>query len=80
MKDKELFLKILRKHIKVSNKASDLNWDNTLTELGIDYMSLPHLVLDIEQQFYLIIPDEHLNEKTFSTVNTLWNTIEKIRS
>ena len=80
MKDKELFLKIIRKHIKPLNKASDLNWDHTLTELGIDSMSLPHLVLDIEQQFYLVIPDEYLNEKTFSTVNALWNTIEKIKS
>ena len=80
MKDRQLFLKILRKHIKPSNKTLELNWDNTLTELGIDTMSLPHLILDIEQQFYLIIPDEDLNEKTFATVNTLWSAIEKIKS
>lgn len=80
MNDKELFLKILRKHSNALSKASELKGDYTLTKLGIDAMSLPHLVLELEQQFYLVIPDEYLNENTFSTVNSLWNTIEKIKS
>ncbi len=49
-----------------------------LMSLGIDSMKVIELVLDIESNFDIVIPDQYLNESSFRSPVTINELIEKI--
>lgn len=49
--------------------------DTDLRKLGVDSMQAIELLFAIEDTFGISLPDEELNDTTFSTVGNLWAAI-----
>ncbi|MEM5662573.1 phosphopantetheine-binding protein [Bacillus cereus] len=48
--------------------------------MGLDSLGSINLLLDIEEAYDIVIPDEYLTDETFSTANTLWELIKKVKT
>ena len=72
---KDQIEKILIKNLKYSNKYSSLDWDSDLKSLGLDSMSLINIIMAIEDELGISIPDEYLNFFTFKSANTLFKVV-----
>ena len=70
-------IEIMKRHAKGVSLSTDV--ERPLTELGIDSMSLVGLLLDIEKTFELVIPDELLTPKAFSTIASIVLLIEHVQ-
>jgi acyl carrier protein len=46
-----------------------------LRELGLDSMQSVDLLFAVEDEYAVALPDEALNEATFSTAGSLWQAI-----
>ncbi|MEU9119877.1 acyl carrier protein [Streptomyces sp. NPDC048506] len=49
--------------------------DTDLRRLGVDSMQAIELLFAIEDTFGIALPDEELNDATFSTAGALWRVI-----
>ena len=49
-----------------------------LIDLGLDSLLLLQLVVQIEEQFRINLPDEALTAETFESVDSLWTTISDL--
>jgi len=70
----EKFQDILRQHLPYAD-TGDLAPANELAGLGLDSMSIVQLLGDIENGYDVELPDDILNEDTFATVGSLWQTL-----
>ncbi|MEM7626099.1 MAG: phosphopantetheine-binding protein [Planctomycetota bacterium] len=70
-----LLQKILRRHILNSKAQDDSLMAHNLNEMGLDSISAIDLLLEIESEFGITIPDDKLTEETFKTGNSLAATI-----
>ena len=71
----EDFLAILRRHLRYLPPDEDLAPDVPLRALGLDSMAAVALMLDLEDEFATILPDERLTGDTFATARSLWSAI-----
>ncbi|MGI8666009.1 MAG: acyl carrier protein [Jatrophihabitans sp.] len=63
-------LKVVRQHLRLAGSEPD--WDHArLRDLGLDSMSAIDLVLDLESEFDIVMPDDVLVAETFETVGSL---------
>ena len=53
----------------------EITRDSALRELGLDSMQAIELLLAIEDEFGVSLPDEDLNDTTFATAGNLWDVI-----
>ncbi|HEU4962900.1 MAG TPA: phosphopantetheine-binding protein [Bacilli bacterium] len=74
------FEALLRPHLKYLKSSQELEATGTLKEYGLDSMASINLLLDIEDTYGVVMPDKYLTEETFSTAESLWDTIEKLRA
>lgn len=63
----EIFEKILRPHLRFLPADEALDPLVGLGELGLDSMASINLLFDLEQAFEISVPDEAIDEETFST-------------
>jgi acyl carrier protein len=49
-----------------------------LADLGLDSMHAIDLLFDLEDTFGIAFPDDDLNETTFATAGSLWNTVQRV--
>jgi acyl carrier protein len=69
----------------VSDKAKHLppgepiDVDTALSSLGVDSMAAVNLLLELEELFDIVMPDDLLTEETFATARTLWAAITSVR-
>ncbi|MFL5739968.1 MAG: phosphopantetheine-binding protein [Flavisolibacter sp.] len=71
--------KILVSNLKYSHEENSLkDWDVDLKSLGLDSFSSINILLCLENEFNITIPDEYLNDQTFETPNTLLNVVQNI--
>jgi acyl carrier protein len=77
---KQRFIAILRSHLRYLAPAEELTPDTSLRELGLDSMMAVALLLDLENEFGVTLPDSSLNPETFASANHLWAEVEKAAS
>ena len=71
------FLETLRPHLPYAG-GGDLTAADDLAALGLDSMGVVRLLVDLEENYELDLPDELLTEETFSTVGSLWATLSRL--
>ncbi|MER6033416.1 MULTISPECIES: phosphopantetheine-binding protein [unclassified Streptomyces] len=55
--------------------AGELGASDELAALGLDSMGVVQLLAALEEGYDLDFPDEALNQDTFATVGSLWQTV-----
>lgn len=58
--------------------SDDLGPDDDLAALGLDSMGTVQLLIDLEENFGLELPDELITEGTFATAGSLWLTVSSL--
>jgi acyl carrier protein len=71
------FQDMLRPHLPYAD-SGELAAANELAGLGLDSMSLVQLLADVEDRYDIELPDDILNEATFETVGSLWQTLSPL--
>jgi acyl carrier protein len=71
----ETFVAILRRHLRYLPPDEELAPDAPLRALGLDSMAAVALMLDLEDEFATVLPDERLSGATFATARSLWSAI-----
>jgi acyl carrier protein len=69
---------ILRPRLRFLQEGDAVPMDEDLGKLGLDSMASIDLLMDIESQLGVQIPDEMMTVDTFATVNHLLAVIEKL--
>jgi acyl carrier protein len=68
------FRKTLLAHLPYAD-SDDLAPGDDLAALGLDSMGTVQLLIDLEENFGLELPDELITEETFATAGSLWQTV-----
>lgn len=80
----EKFVEIAKKYVKHHPADQPLDFDKDLQDYGIDSMEQIKLLVEIEETFNIVMPDEYLVQETFSSFRNLYEateqTIKKISS
>jgi acyl carrier protein len=69
------FTAIVRSHLKYLSADQELAPGAALKGLGLDSMAAVTLMLDIEDEFGVTIPDSALTADTFRTPQNLWAAV-----
>lgn len=69
---------IVRPNLKFLGEDASLEPDAPLADLGLDSLASIDLLLDLEEQLEVEIPDDILDENTFSSISHLASTLEPI--
>ena len=72
-------MKLIINKITGSEKGIDLN-DHLLNDLGLDSLSFIELIVDIETQFNVRLPDDFIIQGDVQTVEGLCKVIDKLTS
>lgn len=72
-------LKLIIKKIGGSEKDIDIN-DHLLNDLGLDSLSFIELIVDIETQFNIRLPDDFIIQEDVQIVGGLLTAINKLSS
>lgn len=70
---------VVKPHLKF-HEAGAVEPAADLGELGLDSLSTISLLLDVEDEFNIEIPEELLEDDTFSTLATLADVVDKMRA
>lgn len=62
---------LIRPNLKFLAAGDSIGEEQNLGELGLDSLSTINLLFDIESEFGVSIPDEVLDENTFTTIANL---------
>ncbi|MGY1422632.1 phosphopantetheine-binding protein [Bacillus cereus] len=73
----KIFLEIMNKHLQEELTMDTKNTD--LKELGLDSLASIELLLEIEEAYNIVFPDELLTEDTFSSGDNLWMIITQLQ-
>jgi acyl carrier protein len=68
------FQDLVRPHLPYADEG-ELSADAELATLGLDSMGVVQLLAAIEEGYQLELPDELLDQDSFTTVGTLWRTV-----
>lgn len=71
-------LVVLREHLRFVSDDQVFPMDTNLENLGLDSMSAINLLLNLEQTFEIVFPDEMLTAETFRTATTLQKAVESL--
>jgi acyl carrier protein len=69
------FLALLGRHLKYLKPGQELEPDQPLRDLGLDSMASIDLLLDLEEEYGIVMPEEYLTEQSFSTAAALWQAV-----
>ncbi len=67
---------LIRPHLRFLKSEETLDAGQSLGEAGLDSLASIDLLVEIESEFGIMIPDEDLDENTFSSLNSLAALIE----
>jgi acyl carrier protein len=73
---KEQFAVILRRHLKYLKPGQELTPEATLLDLGLDSLAAVSLILDLEDEFNITLPDSSIVAGSFRDSKTLWEVVE----
>lgn len=74
--DKEEILNIYRQYMTIDEEQLDVD----LTLLGMDSLNFIKLIVDIEDRYNIVFPDEKLTMVEMNTFNKLYNVFVSISS
>ncbi len=60
--------KIIRPNLKFLTNDGPIERDQSLGDLGLDSLAAINLLFDIESEFAITIPDDALDENTFTSI------------
>jgi len=69
---------ILTKHARLPQDVSQLSLTDDLYDNGLTSLSTVNIMLAIEDAFDIEFPDSKLNRKTFSSIESLLETITEL--
>lgn len=73
-----LFEKTLRTALSLLDEGAELPPTARLADLGLDSLSTVNLLIELEEQLEIMIPDELLTMTTFATAADLWAVVEPL--
>jgi acyl carrier protein len=71
------FIDIVNKHLQ--DKLTEHTKQVELKSLGLDSLASIELLLELEEAYDLVIPDELLVEETFSSGERLWEVVRNLK-
>lgn len=74
------FAQIVRRHLRYLPPERDLAADAPLRDLGLDSMAAVALLLTVEEEFAVTLPDEPGLDETLRTAGTLWAALDSARN
>ena len=69
---------VLRRHLPLLPKDQEIKSDAELDKLGLDSVAVMNLIVDLEQTFGIVMPDELLQMETFQTQATIEAGLRKV--
>lgn len=69
---------LLRQHCRFIAPDSPIDPDALLVTLGIDSLEVVEIIVAIEDQFDIMIPEEMLTPEIFATPGSIWQAISMI--
>ncbi|MCQ9178132.1 acyl carrier protein [Streptomyces sp. IBSBF 2953] len=72
------FESALRQSLPFLDEETPVDAHASLTELGLDSLTLLDLVAALEERFSVELPDEMLVMETFDTPSTLWESLSRL--
>jgi acyl carrier protein len=72
----ELVMRVIRAHLLYFEDDDVLPLDQDLNELGLDSMAKVEIILEIEGEAGITVPDEMLVERHFGTPQAIIETVE----
>jgi acyl carrier protein len=70
------FIDLLREYLPLAGPGG-LDASTGLDQLGLDSLNTVEILIRLEDEFGVQIPDEELNAATFATVDSLWTTLNR---
>ena len=74
----DIIREILTKHARLPQDLSQIAITDDLYELGLTSLSTVNIMLAIEDAFDIEFPDTKLNRKTFSSIESLADTVAEL--
>jgi acyl carrier protein len=71
----ERFIAIVRRHLPLLAPSEELVPDTPFWEFGLDSMATVGLVIELETELGVRLPESALTPSTFMNAATLWNAI-----
>lgn len=75
----EEFEKLLRTFLPLLDAERPLTGDLDLVDSGLDSLGTVTLLLELEQQFEVMIPDEFIDAAAFATPDDVWSLVVRAR-
>ncbi len=72
--------RVVRNHLRFLDAADPLAPDASLRELGLDSLAAIDLLLDLEQTFGVVFPEQLLTEETFRTASSIAGAVASLTS
>jgi acyl carrier protein len=72
--------RILQQHARLGVDANSLSEESDLYDAGLTSHATVSLMLALEERFQLEFPDEFMDRRSFSSIRSIQNAIERIRS
>lgn len=72
--------RLLREHGTLTANPDALAPDTDLYEAGLNSLSAVDLMLAVEQTFDFIFPDDTLNRRTFSSIQSIASVVERLKA
>jgi len=77
MRPPEDFETVLRANLSIA-ASLPLDYEVSLTDYGLDSLTAVNIVVDLEQRFNVIFPDEKIMHAVFSSARTLWDALSEL--
>lgn len=73
----DVFDALLRRHLPLLG-AGTLAPATSLPDMGLDSLASVTLLVSLEQEFDIMVPDERLDPDSFATAGALWTMIREV--
>lgn len=73
------FEQLVRRHLPYLAASAPLDEEGQLQDYGLDSLAAVSLLLEVEDAYEIVVPDQYLVEATFSTARFLWNIVQELR-
>ena len=71
------YLNVLRATLPAGDGDAELRPEDRLRDLGLDSLLLVQLVVELEDEFRMTMPDDAIAPENFETVATVWETVSR---
>lgn len=75
----ERYEAVLRKVLPRLTAEGDVKPESSLKAAGLDSLAMVELLVQVEQEFDVSIPDDELRPESFATPASLWSVVSSLR-